>query len=307
MLSDHEWDELLKDRFRGTVKYHVPMKNYTRLRIGGPADVLAVPNDPLSLKNLITILTEQHIPYITLGSGTNVLVRDGGIEGMVIMLPAFNRIEMIRDHEDSVEIFVEAGLPWQKLVNYCKEKGYAGIEGLTGIPGTVGGAIFGNAGSYGYETKDVLETIALMDQRGMLYRSKAESLGFGYRRSAISRRDIILSANMRMKKDASELVSVRTEDFFRDRKEKQPLAEKSAGCVFKNPKGASAGKLIEETGFKGMSRGEIQVSPVHANFFVNRGKGTSVDYLNLMEYVSAKVQKKCGIALEPEINIIGRN
>jgi UDP-N-acetylmuramate dehydrogenase len=307
MLSEKEWQELLQDQFKGSLKCNVPMKNHTRLAIGGPADALAVPDDPISLKNLIVILKEQGIPFMTLGSGTNMLVRDGGIEGMVIMLQAFNRIELIKEYEDSVDIFVEAGLLWQKLVNYCKEKGYAGVEGLTGIPGTVGGAIYGNAGSYGYETKDVIDTIAIMDQHGMLDRVKAESLGFDYRTSAISGRNIILSANMRMKKDASESVSMRTKDFFRDRKEKQPLEEKSAGCVFKNPKGSSAGKLIDETGCKGMTIGEIQVSPVHANFFVNRGNGTAVDYMNLMEHVSVNVKKRCGITLEPEIRIVGRN
>jgi UDP-N-acetylmuramate dehydrogenase len=307
MLSEKEWHDILKDSYRGSLICNVSMGHYTSLAIGGPADALAVPDDPLSLRNLLALLKERGIPFMTIGSGTNVLVRDGGIEGMVIMTKAFNRVEVIKEDKEAAELFVEAGLSWQKLVNFCRERGYSGIEGLTGIPGTVGGAVCGNAGSYGYETKDVLLSIAIMNQQGRLDRHEAEDLGFDYRKSDITSGDVVLSANMKMRRDTSDAVSIRTNDFFRERKSNQPLSEKSAGCVFKNPEGAPAGKLIDNAGCKGMSIGEIQVSPVHANFFLNKGNGTAADYLNLMEHVSMQVQKKFGITLEPEIKIVGKN
>jgi UDP-N-acetylmuramate dehydrogenase len=307
MIDQKELQETLKDIYQGQLLFSIPMKDYTSLAIGGLVEVLACPDDPLSMRNLITVLGSKTIPFIPFGGGTNVLVRDGGIAGAVILTRTFNRMELIREGNENVELFVEAGVPWQRLVNYCKEKGYSGIEGLTGIPGSVGGAVCGNAGSFGYEVTDVLSSVAIMDARGRFDRFKAEGLGFGYRRSDISENDLVLSANMKLKRDEKEAVSMRTDAFFRERKGKQPISERSAGCVFKNPEGASAGKLIDEAGCKGMRIGGIEVSSVHANFFVNRGQGSSADYINLMNEVVSMVQKQFGISLESEIKIVGRN
>jgi UDP-N-acetylmuramate dehydrogenase len=288
------------------VGFNVPMKDRTSLAVGGEADLLAGPEDPLSLRNLIAVLKDKDIPFFPLGSGSNILVSDKGIEGVVVSLRGFSRIEVIHEKQDRVELFVEAGVPLQKLVNFCREKGYSGIEGLTGIPGMVGGAICGNAGSYGCEMKDVVASVAIMDSDAKLERFKAEGLGFGYRTSDISPSDIVLSANLIMKKADQQAVSTRTEGFFREKTKSQPISERSAGCVFKNPEGASAGRLIEEAGCKGMRIGDIEVSRVHANFFINRGEGTAGDYLTLMNEVTATVQKRFGISLEPEIKVVGR-
>lgn len=305
-LSRHEWENLLQGVFQGEVKYGIPMKDLTSLSLGGPADLFVTPAEPLSLRNIIAMLDKENIPFVVLGAGTNILVRDGGIEGAVISTKAFKRIEVLKEDNGEVEIFVEAGVPWQKLVNYCKDKGYSGIEGLTGIPGTVGGAICGNAGANGYETKDVLTSVAIMNEQGKLDRFKAEGLGFDYRSSDITTNDVVLSANLKLKKDDKETVSRKTEDFFRKKKERQPLSAKSAGCVFKNTGGASAGKLIDEAGCKGMKIGDIEVSTLHANFFINRGKGTASEFIRLMDEVAGIVQKKFGMSLEPEIKVIGR-
>ncbi|MBI5640965.1 MAG: UDP-N-acetylmuramate dehydrogenase [Nitrospirae bacterium] len=304
--SEKDWQEMLRGIFQGEVKFDLPMKEHTSLELGGPADVFITPDDPLSLRNLITLLKKKNIPFLPLGRGTNLLVRDSGIDGVVIYMKAFGRIEVLREGNRYAELFVEAGVPWQKLVNFCAEKGYAGIEGLTGIPGSAGGAIYGNAGSFGYETKDVVVSVAIMDADGRLDRFKAEGLGFEYRHCDILPGDIILSANLKLTRDDKEAVAGRTANFFQEKRQKQPISERSAGCVFRNPAGASAGRLIDEAGCKGMRVGGIEVSAIHANFFINNGKGTASDYINLMNEVSSLVNRKFGVLLQPEIKIVGR-
>jgi len=305
-LNKDEWQEILKGRFLGDIEPEVSMKNHTSLEIGGNADIMLAPEDPLSLRNLMVILGNKGIPFLSIGRGTNILVRDKGLAGAVISLKAFRRIEALKEGNSYAELFVEAGVPLQMLVNFCKEKGYSGLEGLTGIPGTVGGAIKGNAGSYGCEIKDVLVSVAIMDSNSRLDRFKAEGLGFGYRRSEIADGDIILSANIKLKRDEKEKVAANTDKYFAEKKQKQPISEKSAGCVFKNPKDALAGLLIDEAGCKGMRIGGIEVSSVHANFFINKAGGTASDFINLMDEVASAVNKKFNILLEPEIRIVGK-
>ncbi|MEW6108681.1 MAG: UDP-N-acetylmuramate dehydrogenase [Nitrospirota bacterium] len=306
MLSREEWENTFRGVYQGETEFGFPMKDCTSLAIGGPADVMVSPDDPLSMRNLIVVLSKKGIPYITLGGGTNMLVSDNGIEGVVLSLKTFRRIEVLKEGNKEVELFVEAGVTLQRLVNFCKERGYSGIEGLTGIPGTVGGAICGNAGSFDCEIKDVLDSVAIMDSKGRLDRFKAAGLGFGYRKSDISDDDIVLSANMRLKRDEKDAVALRTDNFFREKKRNQPISERSAGCVFKNPEGMSAGRLIDEAGCKGMRRGGIEVSTLHANFFVNSGGGTAADYIDLMNEVSSAVHKKFAVLLQPEIKVAGK-
>jgi len=306
LVSQAAWEEAFTGYYKGEVEFSAPMKNHTNLGIGGPADVVVSPEDPVSLKNIVMLLGRQNIPFFPLGGGTNVLVRDEGIEGVVIKCKAFSRIEVLQETGDHAELFVEAGVPLQKIVNFCREKGYAGMEGLTGIPGTVGGALCGNAGSYGYEIREVIISTVIMRSNGSLERFRPEDLGFGYRTSNIRPDDIVLSANLKLGRDAADAVASRTDEFFSRKKKAQPIWEKSAGCVFKNPEGMFAGRLIDEAGCKGMSIGAIAVSSMHANFFVNCGEGTAGDYLALMAAVSAKVNEKFGVRLEPEIRVMGK-
>ncbi len=305
-LNQQEWRDLFEGVFKGEIGFDTPMSGHTWLSIGGPADVFLIPEDPLSIRNLMVVLKNKGVPFFTLGGGTNVLVRDGGIEGVVISLKSFRRMEVIKEEDTYAELFIEAGVPLQKYVNFCKERGYSGAEGLTGIPGTVGGAICGNAGSFGCEMKDSVVSVAIMDSSGRLDRFKAEGLGFGYRRSDIKETDIVLSANIKLTRQDKDAVTARTDRFFSEKKAAQPISDRSAGCVFKNPRNTSAGRLIDEAGCKGMRVGGIEVSPLHANFFVNRGGGTASEYLELMDRVSASVHEKFGIALEPEIKVAGR-
>lgn len=305
-INEQQWREELKGMYQGHIGFNVLMKDYTTLGIGGSAGLFMTPDDPLSMRNLVAMLKKKKMPFFTLGKGSNILVRDEGIDGAVIFTHAFDRIEVLKEDTNKAELFVEAGVPLQRLVNFCKEQGFAGIEGLTGIPGTVGGAICCNAGSYGSEMKDLLISVAIMDADGRLERFKAEGLGFRYRGSDILPTDIVLSANLIFKRDEPGAVAKRTDGFFREKVQSQPVSERSAGCVFRNPEGTSAGRLMDEAGCKGMRQGDIEVSALHANFFVNRGSGTASDYLALMESVSEVVRKKFGITLEPEIWVIGR-
>jgi UDP-N-acetylmuramate dehydrogenase len=306
VIDRTEWDKTFAGYCKGDVEFNVPMKDLTSLAIGGPADVVVSPEDPVSMKNLVLLLGRQAAPFLPLGGGTNVLVRDRGIEGVVIRCRAFGRVEILHDTGDTVEVFAEAGVMLQKLVNYCREKGFAGMEGLTGIPGTLGGAICGNAGSFGREIRDVLVSAVVMRADASLERFSTEDLGLRYRGSDVLPGDIVLSANLKLTKDDAQAVAARTDDFFGRKKSAQPIWERSAGCVFRNPEGASAGRLIDEAGCKGMRAGGIEVSSLHANFFVNRGEGRAADYLALMEQVAEKVRKRFGIMLEPEIRVVGR-
>jgi UDP-N-acetylmuramate dehydrogenase len=292
--------------FKGDMRFVEPMMKHTSLRIGGPADVFAIPQDIPSLKNMLIILKRQGIPFLPLGSGTNVLIRDEGIEGVVISLMYFRKIEIISEDERNVNVYVEAGTPLQRLVQFSKEKGYSGIEGLAGIPGSVGGAICGNAGAFGYEMKDVLSFVSMMDAEGYIKELRAEDIEFGYRRSSIPLDELLLSAEIILKKDKKENVSSRIENFLKMKWESQPISEPSAGCVFKNLSGLSAGRLIDEAGCKGMRVGDVEVSRVHANFFVNKGKARASDFIKLMENVKSRVKETSGIELEPEIRIVGR-
>jgi UDP-N-acetylmuramate dehydrogenase len=293
--------------FQGEIKYLEPMSRHTSLRIGGPAEIFAVPDDVASLASLHDYLRSNGIGLFPLGGGTNILVKDGGIGGAVVCLREVRTIEPVGDREEYVYLSVGAGTLLQRLVMQSRVQGYAGIEGLAGIPGTIGGAISGNSGSFGYEIKDVLVSVDLMDARGQVQTVRAEDIAFGYRKSGIPRDSLILSAEIKLRKDNREEVSARIEHFLKVKRERQPVWESSAGCVFRNPEGLSAGKLIEDAGCKGMRVHDVAVSSIHANFFVNEGNATAADFISLMQEVAGMVNRRFGIALEPEIRIVGRD
>lgn len=306
-LSENRMKEIFGgDVFSGDVFADEPMKNHTTLRIGGPADVYVMPKNLLSLKNLLLALNDEHVSAMPVGGGSNLLISDDGIEGAIISTVFLNHIEVIEENDDEVRLFAEAGTPLQKLINLAKAQGYKGVEGLAGIPGSLGGAVRGNAGSFGFEIGEVVESVTIIRVSGKMATIEGDALCFDYRSCAIPDGTIILSANLRLKKDEAEEVSKRSHDFLQEKMRKQPISQFSAGCVFKNPPGAHAGRLIDEAGCKGMRRGDVEVSGLHANFFVNRGKGTASDFLGLIEDVKARVMKSFCVELEPEIRIVGR-
>jgi UDP-N-acetylmuramate dehydrogenase len=296
-----------KDAFAGELLVNEPMKGHTTLRIGGPADIFAEPRDMISLRNLLNALREEDIPAMPVGGGSNLLVSDEGIEGAVISTACLNHMEVIEEDDGCTRLFAEAGTPLGRLVNFTKEKGWKGVEGLAGIPGFIGGAICGNAGSFGYEIGDVIESVTAMEGNGKILSLSRGDLAFGYRASGVPGGIIVISANMRFQRDDAQEVAKRVNEFLREKLAKQPVSQFSAGCVFKNPTGLRAGMLIDQAGCKGMTRGDIEVSGLHANFFVNKGGGTFADFAALMDAVGEKVLKSSGVALEPEIKIMGRH
>jgi len=308
IIDKQLWQEIISPReARGEVKFMETMKAHTYLQIGGPADVFACPQDTVSLENILAALNEERIPFVTVGGGTNILVKDGGVYGVVISLKNFRRSDIVKEEKDMVMFFAESGTPLQKLVSFSKENGYSGIEGLAGIPGSVGGAIAGNAGAFGYSIKNTLVSVRMMNPDKGIYEMSASELGLEYRASKLPEDTVILSANMRLRKDVKEDVAKRINSFLKQKRETQPLSEMSAGCVFKNPEGASAGRLIDEAGCKGMMIGNAEVSGMHANFFINKGDAKASDFLKLMDEVKKRVMKIFGTELEPEIRILGRN
>ena len=306
-----------KGLFKGEIRFDEPMSAHTSLKIGGPVEIMAFPEDPVSLKNVLIVAGREKIPLFVFGAGTNLLVRDGGVDGIAVSLRNFKRIEFIKDTLPSppfVALFVEAGVSLNGIINFAKKDGYSGIEALTGIPGTIGGAIYMNAGSFGTEIKDVVVSVALMKMDGSIVIMEKEKLKFSYRGSNIPDDAVILSANLVLRKDSTENVSARMNEFLKKRKNSQPIGQPSAGCVFKNPVGIdsyragdSAGRLIEAAKCKGMRIGDVEVSTVHANYFINRGKATCRDFIELMEIVGERVKEYSGITLEPEIKIIGKD
>ncbi len=297
-------DRFLKE-FRGDVFRNVPLKEHTSLRIGGPADYLLVPDDTLALKMLIDLLAEIEMEYMIIGGGTNILVKDGGVRGCVISLKRFQKLETVQEGDDTVTLFVQTGAPLQRLINHCKDSGLTGLEGLAGIPGTMGGALFGNAGAFGYEIMDVVQRVTVLE-RGALKVYERGQLNPGYREGGFPKETIILGVHVRLERDDPQAVKTTTEAYLKEKKATQPIGQRSAGCVFKNPESLPAGKLIDEAGCKGMRVGDIEVSTVHANFFVNTGEGRAEDFLMLMDMVSERVYDVFGIVLEPEIRIVGQ-
>ena len=296
-----------RDAFAGDLLANEPMKRHTTLRIGGPADVYAAPADMVSLKNLLDSLREEDVPAMPLGGGSNLLVSDEGIEGAVISTASLNNIEVIEEDDLHARLFAEAGVPLGRLLNLTKQRGWKGMEGLAGIPGFLGGAVRGNAGSFGYEIEDVIESVTAIDGNGNILFLRKEDLGFGYRASTVPDGVVIVSVNLRFQKDDGQEVANRVNGFLREKLARQPVSQFSAGCVFRNPRGFHAGMLIDQAGCKGMRRGDIEVSGLHANFFVNRGNGSSADFAALMEEVRERVLKSSGVELEPEIRFAGRH
>jgi UDP-N-acetylmuramate dehydrogenase len=263
--------------------------------------MLLSPDEP-SLPDVIADLRRQQIPYTVLGRGTNVLVRDAGIEGAVILTASMKKSSL----SDGGVARVQSGMALQAFIVSAVRAGFSGMEGLAGIPGSIGGAVAGNAGSFGYEMKDVVASCSVLMPDGSMRTVQGGHMGFGYRKAGLPEGAVIVSSEIALKKDDPVETHTRFRSFMKEKKAGQPVWQRSAGCVFKNPHGLSAGRLIDEAGCKGMSSGGISVSAVHANFFVNNGGGTAGDFLSLIDAVSQRVHHAFGVILEPEIRVIGR-
>lgn len=279
-----------------------PMSRHTTFQIGGPADYFVSPKTKDAFSALIRVCYEKDYPFMVLGEGSNLLVSDEGIEGLVISTSYLKNIHI---KDDIIE--AEAGLLLKDLSEFALLKGLSGLEFSCGIPGTLGGAVYMNAGAYEGEMKDVIVSVTLADEKGNIIEKSADEMGFSYRHSILSEEKLYcLSAKMRlMPKDKAE-IKAKIDEFTQKREDKQPLDLPSAGSTFKRPVGYYAGKLIIEAGMQGERVGGAEISNKHAGFIVNQGGASARDVLLLIEKVKAAVYEKSGVLLEPEVRVTGR-
>lgn len=285
------------------VKIDELMKNHTSFKVGGPADLLVYPSNYEMIKDLINICKENKVDYFILGNGSNLIIRDGGIRGVVIKLGHINKIVV-----DKNLISAQCGAKLYSVADQALKNSLSGLEFASGIPGSIGGATAMNAGAYDGEMAKVIESSLVIDNDGNIRELNKEELEFGYRNSAILKYNyIVLETRMRLSHGDKTLIKERMDDLAERRKSKQPLEYASAGSTFKRPEGYFAGKLIQDSGLKGTSVGDAQVSEKHSGFIINRGNATANDILNLIEVVKAKVYEKFKVELHTEVRIIGED
>ena len=285
------------------VKRSEPMSAHTTFRIGGPADLLCRPASIGDTIRTLKVMSENGLSCMIIGNGSNLLVRDGGVRGAVLETSALDRIERIG--EDMIE--AESGVSLTNLALFALDHALTGLEFAYGIPGTLGGAIFMNAGAYGGEMKQCVIETDYADCEGNIHTLTGAEHQFDYRHSFFTDHGcrIILRARLRLCPGDPERIADRMRELKRRRQESQPLQYPSAGSFFKRPAGYFAGKLISDSGLKGTRRGDAEVSEKHAGFIINRGGATCADVLHLMDAVQKTVREQYGVGLEPEVRIIG--
>ena len=278
------------------------MDSCTTLKVGGRADLLVYPENIEDIKETVLYAKKEELDLFILGLGSNLLVGDSGIRGIVVNLArGFKGIRLLNDNMLDCSAGASLGL----VVSQSAKHGLTGAEFLSGIPGTLGGAVRMNAGAFGSEMKDIIETVTFMNQDGEIVKQGRETIRFEYRNLHIDDGAIILSAMLSLASDDEEAVRKRIKHFAKERAIKQPLGSATAGSVFKNPPGDFAGRLIEEAGLKGMLIGGAKLSEKHANFIENVGGGSAADILALIEIIKDRVLKNSGIMLETEVQIVG--
>jgi UDP-N-acetylmuramate dehydrogenase len=296
--------------WKGEILWDRPMAQFSTLKVGGQAEAIISVASVKDLKNLLLWLKAHDICWWVVGRGSNILVPDDGLAGVIIVLQGeFNSIKKLSESTASPEkkILIRAGggclLP--KLVSYCTSKSLTGLEFAAGIPGSIGGAIVMNAGAWGNEIGSLIESVSLMNQNGEVLSEQGKNLGFSYRKWSMPHGTVLLSATFVLMPGSAGDIKRACKKYQELRLKNQPIAEHSAGSFFKNPPDNSAGRLIEEAGLKGLSIGGAKISEKHANFIVNTGKASATDILNLMQVVQQEVYKRFGIRLEPEVHILG--
>jgi len=285
------------------VKENVSLAPYTSARIGGPADVLITAESADELARILKLLHKLDLDYLLLGGGSNVLVSDRGVRGVVVL----NRAKGVRFHNgDQPSVTAESGVIFSNLANRCASKGFAGLEWAATVPGTIGGAVYGNAGAFGGDIAGNLLWAELLTENGR-EKFTPEQMGYGYRTSLLKSGEldaIVLAAELSVQNSTKEEVTVKIEQFSAHRKATQPPGA-SMGSMFKNPNGDYAGKLIEAAGLKGIRIGNAEVSPLHGNFFINHGATKAEDIRALIELVMRTVKETQGVDLELEIELVG--
>ncbi len=296
------------------VKFNCLMAQYTTFRTGGQVEAIYETKNLADLHKVITFLNEEKIPRLTVGHGSNLLVKDGGLDGVVILLRG-NLSSVGHEKSDSSVysategsniIPAGAGLPIVDLLIYCSQNGFGGLEFLAGIPGTVGGATAMNAGAFGEDIGSKVQEIQIVTSQGKLIKKDTHSIKYSYRTFVMEKDSTIVQVNFNLASVTKESVSRKISEYLKKRKLSQPLEFPSAGSVFKNPPNDYAGRLIEEVGLKGKVIGGAMISKKHCNFIVNTGGAKAKDILDLLYFVQKKVKDELGVELEPEIQIVGK-
>ena len=294
----------IKEELAGIeILFNEPLKQYTYTKVGGAADYLAFPRNQYELKRIITFANAQEIPWMVLGNSSNIIVRDSGIEGFVIMFDHFHDVRV-----NGYVIEAEAGAKLIDVTHVARYHSLTGFEFACGIPGSIGGAVYMNAGAYGGEIAHILQSCKVLTPEGEIKTLTAEELAFGYRHSKIQETgDVVISAKFALAPGNYDQIDQEMARLTHLRELKQPLEYPSCGSVFKRPVGHFAGQLISEAGLKGYRIGGVEVSEKHAGFMINVDHGTAKDYEDLIAHVIATVEKSSGVTLEREVRIIGKD
>ena len=296
----HRLIEITEDSDR--VARNVPMSEHTTFRTGGPADIMAEPAGTAELAGMIRMLRNEDVPFFILGNGSNVLVKDGGYRGVIIHIGS----RMADITVTGTTVLAQSGALLSAVSREACEHSLEGMEFASGIPGSVGGAVYMNAGAYGGEMKQIIVSVTAVTEKGNVIRYSAGELDLGYRHSIFETNgSVITEVLLSLRYGEKEKIINRMKDLAERRRLKQPLNLPSAGSTFKRPPGHFAGQLIDEAHMRGASLGGAQVSPKHAGFIVNTGGATSQDILDLMELVQMRVKEISGVDLEREVRVIG--
>ncbi len=280
-----------------------PLSKYTFTETGGPADLVAFPKNTDEVRELLSMAKRDDLPITVLGNASNLIIKDGGIRGLVIILTEMNEIT---SHDDLV--IAQAGARYIDTTIVAQQHGLTGMEFAAGIPGSIGGAVFMNAGAYGGETAEVIESVTVLTPENEIKTLSNSELDFGYRHSAVQdQNDIVLEATFKLSTGDKDEIQAEMDRLNELRESKQPLDLPSCGSVFKRPEGYFAGKLIHDAGLQGYQSGGAQVSKKHAGFIVNIDNATATDYLNVIKHVQETVYAKNKVNLETEVRIIGQD
>lgn len=298
------YDGLIGILDKEDIKIDEPMKKHISFRVGGPADILVKPRTEDQIKNVINLLKKEEVPYLVIGNGSNLLIKDGGIRGVVVEISDnFNKFEI-----DGNIVNAQSGVLLAVLGKAILGAELKGFEFAAGIPGTLGGALTMNAGAYGGEMKDIVKSVKVMDEEGNIKELTNEQMEFGYRKSTVIKNNyIVLSAKIKLEDGNYNEIKELMADLAQRRVKNQPLNLPSAGSTFKRPEGHFAGKLIDDAGLRGLTLRGAQVSEKHCGFVVNMGEAKAKDLLDLMYIVKSTVYNKFGINLEEEVKILGED
>lgn len=293
-------------KIQGTVKFQEPLDDKTSFRLGGPAEVFIVPRTMVDIKTILNLCSQEGLPMLILGNGTNLLVKDKGFCGVVVSLREhFNQLKFIGATNGAVRIEVGAGLGLPYLLDLSIKEGWSGLEFVAGLPGSVGGGVVMNAGLPDRTLGQLIQKVILLSRLGRVYQLKGDSLTFSYRSSNIPPGDIVLAAEIALQERDKQEIKKEVHSYYQKRKTTQPLGTFNAGCIFKNPPGDSAGRIINSLGLKGFTIGRAQISPIHANFIINLGGATAAQVIEVIDYVRPRVLNELGINLELEVQILG--